>query len=42
MSTPLIAGRVRSTYAFIKAQSGHYSVQALCRTLDVAPSGYDE
>ena len=40
MSKPLSAGRVRSTYAFIKAQCNHYSVQALCRTLGVAPSGY--
>jgi putative transposase len=37
-STP--AGRVRTTYDFIKAQSGTFPVQALCRVLDVAPSGY--
>ena len=42
MSTKLSAGRVRSTYAFIKAQHKQYSVQALCRILGVAPSGYYE
>ena len=42
MSTNLSAGRVRSTYEFIKAQRATYSVQALCRVLNVAPSGYDE
>ena len=40
MSTKLSAGRVRSTYEFIRAQRGHYNVQALCRVLEVAPSGY--
>src|SRR5215213_901633 len=40
MSTKLSAGRVRSTYEFIKAQRGQYNVQALCRVLEVAPSGY--
>ena len=34
------ASRVRTTYDFIKAQSATYPVQALCRVLDVAPSGY--
>jgi len=42
MSTQKRASRVRSTYAFIRAQCGHYSVQTLCRTLGVAPSGYYE
>lgn len=42
MSSPLSAGRVRSTYDFIKANRSSYSVQALCRTLGVAPSGYCE
>jgi putative transposase len=42
MSTQKRASRVRATYAFIKAQCAHYSVQALCRTLGVAPSGYCE
>ena len=42
MSTNLSAGRVRSTYEFIKSQRATYSVQALCRVLDVAPSGYYE
>ena len=42
MSTKLSAGRVRSTYEFIKAQRNQFSVQILCRVLDVAPSGYYE
>ena len=42
MSTRLSAGRVRSTYEFIKAHRSQYSVQTLCRVLDVAPSGYYE
>ena len=42
MSTKLSAGRVRSTYEFIKANRGHYGVQAMCRVLGVAPSGYYE
>ena len=42
MSTNLSAGRVWSTYEFIKAQRATDSVQALCRVLDVAPSGYYE
>jgi putative transposase len=42
MSTKLSAGRVRSTYEFIKANRGQYAVQAMCRVLGVAPSGYYE
>ena len=42
MSTKLSAGRVRSTYEFIKAHRDRYSVQAMCRILGVAPSGYCE
>ncbi len=42
MSTNLSAGRVRATYEFIKSQRATYSVQALCRVLNVAPSGYYE
>src|SRR3954451_17871543 len=42
MSTKLSAGRVRSTYEFIKANQDTYSVQAMCRILGVAPSGYYE
>jgi len=42
MSTKLSAGRVRATYAFIKANRKQYSVQALCRILGVAQSGYYE
>ena len=42
MSTKLSAGRVRSTYEFIKAHRDRYSVQTMCRVLGVAPSGYYE
>ena len=42
MSTKLSTGRVRSTYEFIKANRDQYSVQAMCRILGVAPSGYYE
>jgi putative transposase len=37
-----VPGRVRATYEFIKANRDRYSVQALCRVLEVAPSGYYE
>jgi putative transposase len=40
MSTKLSAGRTRSTYEFIKANREAFSVQAMCRLLGVAPSGY--
>lgn len=42
MSTQQSTGRVRSTYAFIKAHREQYSVQSMCRVLSVAPSGYYE
>lgn len=42
MSTQPIAGRVRKTYEFIKANSQAHSVQRMCRLLGVAPSGYYE
>ena len=42
MSTKPSAGRVRSTYEFIKAHRDRYSVQTMCRVLGVAPSGYYE
>src|SRR5437773_1686471 len=42
MSTKLREGRVRSTYEFVKANRNRYSVQAMCRILGVAPSGYYE
>src|SRR5258708_21237628 len=42
MSTKLSAGRVRSTYEFIQSNRDEYSVQAMCRILGVAPSGYYE
>lgn len=40
MSTKLSAGRTRSTYEFIKANHGTFSISAMCRLLGVAPSGY--
>ncbi len=40
MSTRMSGGRVRTTYAFIQAQRATFSVQTLCRLLNVAPSGY--
>jgi putative transposase len=40
MSMQASAGRVRTTYEFIKAHRRTFSVEALCRVLDVAPSGY--
>ena len=42
MSTQKRTGRVRSTYEFIKTHRPEYSVQAMCRVLAVAPSGYYE
>jgi len=42
MSTKPIAGRVRQKYAFIKAHRDQYSVQTMCRVLQVAPGGYYE
>src|SRR5437762_10436837 len=35
-----VPGRVRSIYAFIKANRDQYSVQLMCRILGVAVSGY--
>ncbi len=37
-----IPGRVRLAYEFIKAHRDLYSVQMMCRVLEVAPSGYYE
>jgi putative transposase len=34
------SGRVRATYKFIKAHRDQFSVEAMCRVLEVAPSGY--
>ena len=41
-SSGLSKGRVRQAYEFIKANHRQYSVQAMCRILEVAPSGYYE
>lgn len=40
MATRPSEGRVRTTYAFIKANQRQYKVQVMCRVLGVAPSGY--
>jgi putative transposase len=40
MSTKPTAGRVRKVYEFIKAHRHQQCVQAMCRLLGVAPSGY--
>jgi hypothetical protein len=40
MSTKRSAGRVRSTYEFIKANRDTFSVQAMCRVLGVAAEGH--
>jgi putative transposase len=37
-----VPGRLRSAYEFIKAHRDQYSVQMMCRVLEVAPSGYYE
>ena len=42
MSTKRRTGRVRATYAFIKAHGEEYTTQTMCRVLEVAPSGYYE
>lgn len=39
MSTPPTTKRVRTIYEFIKGHRNRYSVQFICRVLDVAPSG---
>ena len=40
MSIGRRATRVRTTYEFIKANRRRHSGQAMCRMLEVAPSGY--
>jgi putative transposase len=35
-----IPARVRATYEFIKAHRDQFSVQEICRVLEVAQSGY--
>ena len=40
MSTRARTGRVRSVYKFIKSHRDEYAVDAMCRILAVAPSGY--
>jgi len=40
MSTKLSAGRVRLAYKFIEAHRKQYSVEVMCRVLELARSGY--
>jgi putative transposase len=40
MSTKAAEGRVRTSYAFIRAHRKQYRVQEMCRVLSVAQSGY--
>jgi hypothetical protein len=42
MSTKASVGRVRQIYKFIDLNRREYSVQTMCKVLDVAPSGYYE
>jgi hypothetical protein len=35
-----IPGRVRTAYEFIKENRDRFSIQTMCRVLEVAPSGY--
>ena len=42
MSNRSSAGKVRRTYQFIEDHKRQYTVQAMCRVLEVAPSGYYE
>jgi putative transposase len=42
MPAKQIAGRVREMYKFIETHKKEYGVDALCRVLEVAPSGYYE
>ena len=37
-----VPGGVRTAYEFIKANRSRYSVQAMCRVFEVAPTGYYE
>ena len=42
MSAKLSVGRVRQTYRFIEKHRRQFSLQQMCRVLEVAPSGYYE
>lgn len=42
MSTRLSVGRVPAIYEFIKAQQHQFSVEMMCRLLEVTRSGYYE
>jgi len=42
MSAKLSTGRVRQVYRFIEAHRRQYSIEAMCKILEVAQSGYHE
>jgi len=42
MSATRAAGRVRELHKFIEQHQEEYGIQAMCRVLGVAPSGYYE
>ena len=42
MSAKLSTGRVRQVYKFIEANRRQFTVQAMCKILEVAPAGYYE
>jgi putative transposase len=42
MSAKVSTGRVRQVYRFIEAHRNQFSIEAMCKILEVAPSGYYE
>ena len=40
MQAKFSTGRVRRTYQFIESHRKQYSIEAMCKVLEVAPSGY--
>jgi putative transposase len=42
MPAKFSTGRVRLIYQFIEAHSKQFSVDAMCKTLQIAQSGYDD
>lgn len=40
MQAKFSSGRVRRTYQFIESHCKQYSIEAMCKVLEVAPSGY--
>ena len=42
MPVKVSTGRVRQVYRFIEAHRNQFSIEAMCKILEVAPSGYYE